>query len=138
MNTYTALLHDGTVIPIEDGTFALDLITQFDNRNAFMSVWSNMNESSLQTIEIQRNDVTVCTFYNNVLTNIQIIVNTNGTYSVHFYLKENGLDDDKTPNTYTELLAERVAALEEDQVVQDGAIEDLGMAISDIAEGRTE
>jgi len=134
MSNYTALLHDGTVIPIADGTYTLNLICNFETKEAFESTWGTMNSESLKTIEIQRGEITVGTFYNCVLTNIQIVINSNNTYTVHFYLKENDTDEE-LPKTYTQLLAERIDALEDGQATQDGAIEDLGYAISELAEG---
>lgn len=137
MATYTALLHDGTVIQIEDATYSLNLIANFNSKGEFEDAFNAITDESLKTVEIQRDDVTVGTFYNNKLRNVQIIMNTAGRLTAHFYIEEEGLQDgSEKPKTFTEQLTERVERLESGQDVQDGAIEDLGMAISEIAEGQ--
>lgn len=135
MSNYTVLLHDGTIIPIADGTYTLNLVCNFDTKEAFEEAWGYMTKEALRSIEIQRDGVTVGTFYNCVLLSIQIVANADTTYTVHFYLREGDYSEDRS-KSYTEQLEERIAQLESGQDVQDGAIEDLGMAISEIAEGQ--
>ena len=134
MSVYTALLHDGTVIPIDDGTYSMNIISTFETKEAFKTAWDAMTREALKTVEIQRNNETVGTFRDLSVSNIQIVTSDSDSFTAHFYFEQ--LPSEGAPaKTYSEQLADRIAALEESQDTQDGAIEDLGMAISDIAEG---
>ena len=70
-------------------------------------------------------------FFNLVIDSTEIVPiyedeETVSSYEFHIHLRE---------KTAVEVLTERVDALEESQNVQDGAIDDLGVAVSDLMEG---
>lgn len=81
----TAVLFDGTEIELADATFQYHFIVVCQNRGDFNRLWNKMNEANLQEVQIRENGLTICTITGMELDNVQIIPNTDGTLTAHFY-----------------------------------------------------
>ena len=121
-----------------------DIVAEYDSLAAAQTDMAKLTPENLEYVEIRTDDNrTLGKYYNLILNNTDIIniLDESGEevikYEVHFHLRE---------KTDIEKLNERIDALEghesyqntaianlqESQDVQDGAIEDLGMAVSEI------
>lgn len=121
-----------------------DIVAEYDSLAAAQTDIAKLAPENLEYVEIRTDDNRVLgKYYNLILNNTDIIniLDESGEevvkYEVHFHLRE---------KTDIEKLNERIDALEghesyqntaianlqESQDVQDGAIEDLGMAVSEI------
>lgn len=115
---------DGTLVDIEDGATLSEVTHIASNEANAMFVCGKVTAENVEHLEF---------FHGELLTgqydNIIIAAPTtredgeNGTVIVRMHFRE---------KTEVEL---RLDALEEGQTVQDGAIEDIGLVLSDIAEG---
>ena len=118
-------LADATTIEIEDGASLGAIIHIAENEAEALAVSAAITTANLAHVEFYNpgaeNPYGV---YDNMIANDAPTRRTNedGTVTVTISLREE-----------TEL-EKRVDALEESQATQDGAIEDLGLAVSDIAE----
>ena len=125
MNKNKMILKDGTVIELEAGASLAALQVTSDDRAAMLSKWEKMTEDNLSEVQIQTGSgLTVGTYKNLVLVSETSVVAADGSSAVTttFSVRE---------KTTEEL---RLDALELGQSVQDGAIEDLGAATSELAE----
>lgn len=121
-----------------------DIVAEYDSLAAAQTDIAKLTPENLEYVEIRTDDNRVLgKYYNLILNNTDIIniLDESGEevvkYEVHFHLRE---------KTDIEKLNERIDALEghesyqntaianlqESQEVQDGAIEDLGTAVSEI------
>lgn len=122
----TLILKDGTVIELEAGAslYALPVISA--DKSAMVVTWDKLTESNLSAIQVKNGDGLVVGNYTSlVLASETSIVRPDGTILTTYSLRE---------KTDIELLTERMAAVEEGQQVQDGAISDLGEVASVLAE----
>lgn len=122
----TLILQDGSIIELEAGAslYALPVIS--DNKSAMVATWDKLTESNLSAIQVKNGDGLVVGNYTDlVLASETSIVRPDGTILTTYSLRE---------KTDIELLTERMAAVEEGQQVQDGAISDLGEVASVLAE----
>lgn len=112
---------------IESGSSLSDMRVMSDNKYDMVSAWDMLTEENLKHIEIQNEDGTAIGVYDNILLDSETsIIQQDGKILTRFHMRE---------KTEVELLRERVEQLENGQEVQDGAINDLGIAVSDLAEG---
>ena len=119
----TLTLKDGTAIELEAGASLGALSVSFPNKEAMLETWDKLTDDNLAEATIKNGDgVVVGNYTNLVLVSETSTVNADGSVFTSFNLKQ---------KTETEL---RLEALEETQAVQDGAIEDLGTATSELAE----
>lgn len=118
-------LTDGTQVTIEDGA-SLDHITHISDTEAdAVAVCKAITPANLDRVEFYNEDAEQpYGVYDNLILNAPSTRHDeNGAVVVTISLRE------KTD------IEKRVDALEEGQEIQDGAIEDIGTALSDIAEG---
>lgn len=117
-------LFDGTQLEIEDGASLNRIVVIAENETDAVSVCNKITDENVSRVQfIHEGNVTAT--YTNLVINFAPIRQTNEdqTVTVIISLRE------KTSIEY------RLDALEESQEVQDGAIEDLGLVISDLVEG---
>lgn len=120
------ILSNNSEISIESGSSLSDMKVLSDTKYNMVSTWESMTEENLKHIEIQVDDGTIVGTYENILLeNETSTIQQDGKILTSFYLRE---------KTDVELLRERVEQLENGQEVQDGAISDLGEAVSGLAE----
>lgn len=120
------ILNDQSQIIIEKGSSFWDMRVMSDTKYDMVSVWDMLTEANLNHIEIHNEDGTVIGIYDNILLDSETsTIQPDGKIFTSFKLRE---------KTEIELLRERVEQLESGQEVQDGAISDLGSAVSGLAE----
>lgn len=120
------VLNNKEQINIESGSSLSDMKVLSETRYDMISVWEMMTEENLNHIEIQNEDGTVIGVYDNILLDSETsIIQQDGKILTRFHMRE---------KTEVELLRERVEQLENGQEVRDGAISDLGEAVSGLAE----
>lgn len=115
---------DGTTIDIEDGASLGDIMHIASNEANAVFVCGKITPDNVTHLEFLHDDA-VTGDYQNVIIAAPTTREDgeNGTVVVRMHFRE------KTE------LEQRVDALEESQDVQDGAIEDIGTVLSDMAEG---
>lgn len=126
------ILADFSVIPYESDN-GLNFVTApitLEQCNAYEAL---LTPDNLKNVEIQTDEGgTLSHLVNLILVGTEEVAvygedgETLTGYTLHIHLRE---------KTAVEVLTERVDALEESQIVQDGAIDDLGGAVSDLMEG---
>lgn len=119
-------LASGYQIPIEDGASLGAICTIAETEAAAVEVCEAITPQALMRVEFYEEETKEAYgIYENLIKTTEPIRQTNddGTVTVTISLRE------KTD------LEKRVDALEEGQAVQDGAISDLGTAVSEMAEG---
>lgn len=120
------ILNDQSGIDIESASSLSDIKVLSDTKDDMVSKWDMLTDENLKFVRIQNSDgVTVGTYKNLILDSETSIVQKDGTVLTSFHLRE---------KTEVELLGERVEQIESGREVQDGAIMDLGAAVSGLAE----
>ncbi len=121
------VLTSGTEIKIEDGASLSAIVVVSESKTAMVEVWDSFTSENLKEVQIQNDDGTVVgEFADLVLVSETSTEQSDGTVQTTFKLRQ---------KTEMELLKEEIAAIKETQVVQDGAITDIALAVSDIAGG---
>lgn len=121
------ILNNQSQINIESESSLSDMKVVSATKYDMISTWDMLTEENLKHIEIQSEDGIAIGIYDNILLDSETSsIQQDGTILTSFHLRE---------KTEFELLRERVEQLENGQEVQDGAISDLGTAVSDLAEG---
>jgi len=117
-------LVDGTIIPIKDGA-SLESVTHIASNEAnAMFVCGKVTAENVSTLQFLHGEAVTGDYQNVVIAAPTTREDGEGeTVIVRMHFRE------KTD------LEIRVDALEEGQTVQDGAIEDIGAVLSDMAEG---
>ena len=121
----TMILHDGTVIELEAGASLGDIRVVAPDRAAMASTWAKLTPENLAVVKVKNEAGLVAGNYTDlVLESETSVVASDGSVLTSYHLR---------PKTDLERLEERVAAVETGQEVQDGAINDLGTAVGEIA-----
>ena len=98
----------------------------FPSKQDMITVWDMLTEENLEEMLIRNADGVIVGRYSGLLLeNETSSVQEDGTVLTSFHLRK---------KTEIEILREEVAQLKEGQNVQDGAIADLGEAVSGLAE----
>lgn len=117
------ILSNNREIEIESGASLSDIRIVSDTKVDILAAWDMLTPENLKSVRVVNADgVTVGTYSDLVLAS-ETSIEKDGKIETSFNLRE---------KTETE---KRLDALESGQEVQDGAISDLGTAVSDLAEG---
>lgn len=117
------ILNNGTSIELEAGASLDALQVASGSREEMLSQWKMMNAENLKKVTIQNGaGLTVGTYDSLVLVSETSVVLADGSILTTYSLREKTGEE------------KRLDALEAGQEVQNGAISDLGMATSTIAE----
>lgn len=120
------ILTNQSQIYIESGSSLSDMKVLSDTKYDMISTWDMLTEENLKHIKIQSEDGIVVGTYDNILLDSETsAIQPDGKILTSFHLRE---------KTEVELLRDRVEQLESGQEVQDGAIMDLGEAVSTLSE----
>ncbi len=120
------ILTNQSEIEIESASSLSDIKVVSETKYDMISAWDMLTPDNLKSVQIQNEDgVVVANYENLVLDNETSTIRTDGKILTSFRLRE---------KTEVELLREEVNLLKEGQEVQDGAIIDLGEAVSGLAE----
>lgn len=106
-------LHNGTKIPIVDGSYTGAVVLICDTRQALMDTWAQLTPDNLQEVRIIKDDDTpLHTLHGAVVDTMQAVTNPDGTLTAHFYLSETLTGDVPTDAEYAQagkiLLGEEV------------------------------
>lgn len=126
MNKETFVLKDGTEITMEAGSSITSLMSAFGGKMEFITVWEKFTSENLKKCCTKAADGTIVGNYENLkMSNPEIDAYTNadGTVTATFHLEKKSE------------IEVRVDSIEDGQATQDGAIEDLGEAVSVLAKG---
>ena len=94
-------LHNGTTIPIVDGSYTGAVILIVEDRQALMDTWAQFTPDNLQEVRITKDDDTpLHTLHGAVVDSMQAVSNPDGTLTVHFYLSETLTGDIPTDAEY--------------------------------------
>lgn len=119
----TLVLKNGRVIPLEEGGRLGALCVRSDSRGAMVDIWEQLTEQNLAEVKIKNGDGVIIGNYTDlVLVSETSIVDLGGSVSTNFCLRQ------KTE------IEKRLDKLEAGQEVQNGAIDDLGVVTSLIAD----
>lgn len=120
-------LNNQTQIELESASSLANMMVLSDTKYDMISTWDILTEENLKVVEIQNGDgLTIANYQNLVLDSETSIIQENGMILTSFHLRE---------KTEVEKLKEEVAQLREGQDVQDEAISELGIVVSDLAGG---
>ncbi len=120
------ILANQSQIEIESASSLSDIKVISETKYDMISAWDMLTPENLKSVQIQNGDgVTVGNYENLVLDNETSTIQPDGKILTSFRLRE---------KTEVELLREEINSLKEGQEVQDGAISDLGAAVSGLAE----
>lgn len=115
---------DGTIVDIEDGATLADVTHVASNEANALFVCGKVTTENVEHLEFFHDELLTGEYDNIIIATPTTRENGEGeTVIVRMHFRE------KTD------LEIRVDALEEGQTVQDGAIEDIGAVLSDMAEG---
>lgn len=121
------ILKNGKEINIEDGSSLGTIMVLSADRASMVETWEAMTTANLKAVKIQSADGTEVGEYSDIILDSETsTINSDGTVLTNYHLRA---------KTETELLREEIAELRASQEVQDGAISDLGEAVSEIAGG---
>lgn len=127
MNNDKAVLKNGTEIILESSQGIGALHTCVESKDAALLLWKALTEDNLKQVTVKNSsDLVVGNYSDMVLDHIEARDNSDATVRFTISLRS---------KTMEELFADRIGALESGQQTQDSAIDDLGQAVSDIAEG---
>lgn len=124
------ILTNQSEIEIESASSLSHIKVISDTKYDMISIWDMLTEDNLKSVQVQNGEgMTIASYKNLVLDSetSSVLKDEDGIEKVltSFHLRE---------KTEVELLREEVEALKEGQEVQDGAIADLGEAVSGLAE----
>lgn len=126
----TLIFNDETTVDLESGSALDDIKVLSATKQDMLTAWNKFTELNLRSVQIKNpEDVLIGTYENLILESETSAIQPDGTILTNFKLRE---------KTEVELLKEQIAAMEVQQEVQDGAIADLGEAVSVLAEGSAE
>lgn len=116
------ILSNGTEIEVKDGSTLFDV--QVDSFQ-YDYLWSQLVPENMTVVKLTTDNGDLIDQRENLVVDSEHSVREKDEIHCHFYLRE---------KTEVELLREEVARLKETSGVHDGAIEDLAVAVSGLAE----
>ena len=121
------LFNDKTTIDLESGYMLDDIKILSATKQDMLAAWDKFTDFNLKSVQIKNTyGVPVGHYENLVLENETSVIRSDGSILTSFRLRE---------KSDVELLKEQIETMKEQQEVQDGAIADLGEAVSGLAEG---
>lgn len=124
MSTSIMVLADGTQIILTGGAAIGYMKVHYATRAAMLADWERLTAVNLKTVQIKTDGTVTGNYEDLILESETSTVDADGEIDTVWKIRE------KTEN---EVLREQVAALQEGQTVQDGAIMDIAEVTSTIA-----
>ena len=131
MNTIL-VLKDGTEITLGDNSSRTHLLVTSVSRTAMVAVWEKLTKDNLQSLQLKVKGQVTGEYGDMLLVNETSVIAEDGSVQTEFIIREK-TDIEKLQELVAAQSAE-IAALKEGQGVQDGAIDDLGVVTSTLAE----
>lgn len=125
MSATKLVLADNTEINLQSGAAIGCMKAHYVSKVAMAADWDKLTSANLKTVQVMADDVVVGNYVDMILENETSTLHKDGSVDTIWNIRE------KTEN---EKLKEEVAALKERQEIHDGAIADLGVVVSTIAE----
>lgn len=122
MNKDKIILSNGYEIEIEFGASLSDIRVVSDTKYDMLATWDMLTPENLSSVRVVNGDGITVGNYNDLILVSETSTEKDGKIETRFNMRE---------KTDTE---KRLDALENGQEVQDGAISDLGAAVSGLAE----
>ncbi len=116
------ILQNNTEIQVKEGSTIFDIMI---DPSDYSYMWEALTESNLKLVKLISESGDLLDQKENLVVASENSFREKDLVSCHFYLRE---------KTEVELLREQIAALTAELSVHDGAIADMGEAISDLAE----
>lgn len=117
------ILKNGTAIELEAGASLESMTVITADKMEMITIWGEMTEENLSEARVENSAGLIVGRYKDLLLASETsIIQSEGTIQTSFFLRE------KTD------VEKRMDAIEQAQTVQDGAISDLGSAVSGLAE----
>lgn len=116
------ILQNNTEIQVKEGSTIFDIMI---DPSDYSYMWEALTESSLKLVKLVSGSGDLLDQKENLVIASENSFREKDLVRCHFYLRE---------KTEVELLREQIAALTAELSVHDGAIADMGEAISDLAE----
>lgn len=131
MNTILVLA-DATEINMEFNSNVHNVIVKSSTKEAMVATWKKFTNDNLKSVQMKVDGVVSGNYADLVLVDERSVVQADGIVITEFHLREK-TDIEKLQELVASQSAE-IAALKEGQGVQDGAIDDLGVVTSTLAE----
>lgn len=125
MSTSIMVLADGTQITLTGGAALGRMKAHYTTRAAMLEHWEKLTAANLKTVQIKTDGTVTGNYAELILESETSTLDAAGEIDTVWKIRE------KTEN---EVLREQVAALQEGQTVQDGAIMDIAEMTSAMAE----
>lgn len=132
MSNTILVLADATEINIEFNSNVHGIIVKSDTKETMVASWEKFTNDNLKSVQFKTDGVISAEYLDLVLVDEKSIVQADGSIITEFHLREK-TDIEKLQELLAVQSAE-IAALKEGQGVQDGAIDDLGVVTSTLAE----
>lgn len=116
------ILSNNTEIEVKDGSTIFDIIAE---TSQYKTMWKNLTESNLKIVKLTDEGGELIDQLSDLAVDHELSTREKDAVVCHFYLRE---------KSEVELLREQVADLTAQLNVHDGAINDLGEAVSGLAE----
>lgn len=125
MSNTTLVLKDGTEITLGNNSSRTHLLVTSASKAEMVGIWDKLTKDNLQTVQLKIDGQVTGEYGDMLLVNETSILKADSTVDTEFIIRE---------KTEIEKLREEIEALKTGQGVQDGAIDDLGVVTSTLAE----
>lgn len=132
MSNTILVMADATEITMEDNSNMHNVIVISSTKEAMVAAWDKFNSENLKAVQLKIDDVVSAEYADLVLVDEKSVVQGDGSVLTEFHLREK--TDIEKLQELVEAQSAEIAALKEGQGVQDGAIDDLGVVTSALAE----
>lgn len=125
MSNTTLVLKDGTEITLGNNSSRTHLLVTSASKAEMVGIWDKLTKDNLQTVQLKIDGQVTGEYGDMLLVNETSILKADSSVDTEFIIRE---------KTEIEKLREEIEALKTGQGVQDGAIDDLGVVTSTLAE----
>lgn len=132
MSNTILVLADATEITMEDNSNMHNIIVKSSTKATMMAAWEKFTNDNLKSVQLKIDGVVSAEYADLVLVDEKSVVQADGSVFTEFHLREK--TDIEKLQELVEAQSAEIAALKEGQGVQDGAIDDLGVVTSTLAE----
>lgn len=125
MSNTILVLKDGTEITLGNNSSRTHLLVTSASKAEMVGIWDKLTKDNLQTVQLKIDGQVTGEYGDMLLVNETSILKADSSVDTEFIIRE---------KTEIEKLREEIEALKTGQGVQDGAIDDLGVVTSTLAE----
>ncbi|MBD5546804.1 MAG: hypothetical protein HDQ97_05340 [Lachnospiraceae bacterium] len=129
MSTTKLVLADGTGIELQGGAALGYMKAHYTDKAAMVSDWDKITPENLKTVQIKADETIIGDYADLFLESETSTLQPDGSVDTVWNIRE---------KTEMEKLQDEIMRIREGQDIQDGAIADLGEAVSTLSEGGDE